>query len=71
MLPYAVTADRLQMRLLNCDLKKLETAAQGVGQKKNDQGIECVFVFTLRNSKSWTMFNVVSIEVDKRSWLVD
>ena len=49
LLPYEITVDRLQMRLLNCDLKKLETAAQN--GRKNEQGIECIFVFTLRSSK--------------------
>ena len=47
-LPYEVSTSRLKIRLLNCDLKLLETAAQN-GQK-NNQGIECIFVFTLRNS---------------------
>lgn len=48
--PYTVTVDRLQMRLSNCDLKKLETV-RGNAETTNQQGSEFIFVFTIRKKE--------------------
>ena len=47
-LPYNVSISRLGIKLYNGDLKKLQTAKQGNATADNRNGIECIFVFTIK-----------------------
>jgi hypothetical protein len=44
-----VTFDRLRIRLLNCDFKKLETSNNGLGKNKND--VENLFVLSMKHAE--------------------